>query len=73
MAKIRCELSLYKIKIHLSDSLFSGHVLYSDWVSLDQLINHIDCFDDESIEFHKKVIRARERLYSRWGNCSFES
>lgn len=71
MAKIKCVLQLENIKIHLSDSLFSEHVFYSDWVSLDDVINHIDCFDDESAYYHKKVIRARERLYSRYGDCKF--
>lgn len=68
MVKIEFVLREDRIKIYSGN-----HVLYSDWCSLSDIINHIGCYEQESQDYHEKVKRARERLFARFGDCSFES
>jgi hypothetical protein len=67
MVKIRFYLSFWSIKIHDGE-----HFLYStNNYSLKHIITYIKCYNISSQEYHEKVKRARERLYSTFGDCKF--
>lgn len=68
--KIRIQLKHDRITI-----VHEGHAphgLYTSWINLRQLVEQPDNFDTPSKAYHAVVIRARERIYARFGDCSFE-
>jgi len=70
MVKIKWKLQLRNMRIHYH---CSDHVLFSNIATLHDLVNNIDRYDYDSQEYHRQVIRARERLFARYGNLRFES